>query len=70
MPKPWLNSRVRLTYMELDDIWRVTDRDGTWCELSPENNPAEDLAKLSPTAKLWVRTRDITRLPNQQETLI
>lgn len=68
--RPWMHSRVSLTWMSELGTWTVTDRDGKgWVEITPENTPGINLARLGSDGTLWVRTRDLTRQPDQLQEL-
>lgn len=70
MARPWKGSRVTGRWMPEIGTWIVTDSlpEG-WEELSPENDSAQGLAGMSPSGKVFIRRRELTRLPDQQEEL-
>ena len=71
MPSPWKGSMVRLKWMPTMGTWIVTARvEKDWVEIAPRDDASRILANLSPCGKLWVRTQDLTRDENLQETLL
>ena len=71
MAAPWIGSRVRFAWFaELGD-WQVTGRDETgWLEIVSISPAGKALAGLGSDGKLWVQQSDLTRLPDQEETLL
>lgn len=65
----WEGSRVTLTYAEELGVWVVNGVDDGWLRLFPLEQAGTDLARLGTDGRLWVNRKDVTRQPDQKETL-